>query len=109
MNDFNPAEARRQWILTRRLEITATLAEWKRQFFAEGVARPMADRCTLEAEDAALALELHTIKAACIAAKAERARRLDTNVLAQLKRLLAEEEREDLIRLAEARAGGGGT
>lgn len=104
-NDELPAvEARRQWIIQRRLEITAALAEWKRQYFAEGVQRPFVDRCTLKAEDAALAVELGSIKGACIAAKAERARRVHSNTLAQLKALLIEEGRQDLIALAEARA-----
>lgn len=79
----------------RRLEITATLAEWKRQWFVEGVEHTMAERSTLEAEDAALALEARVISSAAVQAKVDRRRKLDTESRAALdaaKALLARVE-----------------
>lgn len=60
MSEHTP-ELRAQEIKTRRLEIAATLAEWKRAFFVDGIKRPFTDRVTLEAEYAALSLEARLI------------------------------------------------
>lgn len=68
-------EARAQWIKLRRLEIASTLAEWKRQWFVDGIEHTMAERSTLEAEDARLALEARVISSAAVHAKVERRRR----------------------------------
>jgi hypothetical protein len=67
-----PLETRRADIKTRRLEIAATLAAWKRDYFVEGIERPMRERATLEAEAAALALEERRIGAAAIAEQVAR-------------------------------------
>lgn len=63
------AEKRSQDIKVRRLEIAAELAEWKRAYFVDGIKRP-AERATLEAEDARLALEDHRLKGEAIQARA---------------------------------------
>lgn len=88
MSDVNPtpAEVRKQWIKMRRLEILATLAEWRRQWHVEGISRPIGERATLEAEEAALALEERQLGAIAVAEKVERRKRIDASVLAQLTR-----------------------
>lgn len=82
-------EARAQWIKLRRLEIAATLAEWKRAWFVDGIEHSMAERATLEAEDARLALEARVISSAAVQAKVERRRRQNTEGLAALALLAA--------------------
>jgi hypothetical protein len=77
-------EARAQWIKLRRLEIASTLAEWKRQWFVDGIEHTMAERSTLEAEDARLALEARVISSAAVHAKVERRRRQVTECTAAL-------------------------
>lgn len=98
------AEARAQAIRTRRLEIASTLAEWKRAFIVDGVSRPLADRVTLEAEDAALALEAQHLKQATVRAQAERRRLLNASLLAQLRAVLEERGLVDLIDEAARRS-----
>ncbi len=97
-------EARAQAIVLRRLEIAATLAEWKRAFFVDGIERKFEDRLTLEAEDAALALEKRVIGGKVEAAKVERRRRQNATTLAQLVTLLTERGMGDVIAEAEKRA-----
>lgn len=98
------AEARAQVIRTRRLEIASTLAEWKRRFVVDGVSRPLAYRVTLEAEDAALALEAQRLKVATVQAQAERRRLLNASLLSQLRVVLEERGLGDLVVEAERRA-----
>lgn len=97
-------EARVRNITTRLLEIAATLAEWKRAFFVDGVERPFADRLTLESEAAALALEKRVIGWKAEAAKVERRRRQNAGTLAQLVKLLNERGMSDVVAEAEQRA-----
>ena len=97
-------EARSQAITLRRLEIAATLAEWKRAFFVDGIERSLEDRLTLMAEDAALALEKRVIGGKVEAAKIERRRRQNATMLAQLVALLTERGMGDIIAEAEKRA-----
>lgn len=94
---LNTAEGRAQAIKLRRLEIHATLTEWKRAFIVEGIQRPLADRVTLEAEDAQLALEARVNTAAAMAAKVERRERINADVLGQLVTLLADRGMSDLV------------
>lgn len=98
------AEGRAQEIKLRRLEIAATLAEWKRAFYVDGIERPFADRVSLEAEDAKLALEARLISGAAEAAKIERRRKQNATLFAQLLVLLKERGMEELIAEAEARS-----
>lgn len=97
-------ESRAQFIKTRRLEIHATLAEWKRAFFVDGIERPFADRVTLEAEDAALALEQRQISAVVEAAKVLRRKRERAALVEHLVALLRERGMDDVIAEAEKRA-----
>lgn len=103
-NDHMDMETRAQDIKLRRLEIAATLAEWKRAFFAEGIERKFVDRLTLEAEDAAIAFEARVIGRKVEAAKVERRRRQNTATLAQLITLLTERGMGDIVVEAEERA-----
>lgn len=98
------AEARAQAIRMRRLEIASILAEWKRAYVVDGVSRPLADRVTLEAEDAALALEAQQLKQATVRAQAERRRLLNASVLSQLRIVLQESGLDRLVEEAERRA-----
>ena len=97
-------KARQQQIKLRQLEIQATLTEWRREFFAEGKERPFADRCALEAEAAAPALEHRRNSQAAVEAAVKRRAALNASAFEELKRLLAAEGRADLIRLAEERS-----
>ena len=97
-------EARQQQIKLRQLEIQATLTEWRRAFYAEGKERPFADRCALEAEAAALALEHRRNSQAAVEAAVKRRAALNASAFEELKRLLAAEGRADLIGLAEERS-----
>lgn len=97
-------EFRAAWIKTRRLEIAATLAEWKRAFFVDGVERPFNDRVTLEAEDAALALEARLNSGAAEAAKVERRKRQNAELLGQLLLILEERGLADVVTEAQRRS-----
>ena len=81
-------------IKTRRLEIQKTLTEWRRAFYADGIGRPLADRVTLEAEEARLALESNVIKAEAYRAEGERLARLPSRneLLAALTALVQQVE-----------------
>ena len=78
----------------RRLEIQKTLTEWRRAFYADGIRRPLADRVTLEAEEARLALESNVIKAEAYRAEGERLARLPSRneLLNALQRLVQQVE-----------------
>ena len=102
--DQESAEFRGAAIKMRRLEIAATLAEWKRAFFVDGKERPFAERLTLEAEDAALAFEARVIGAAIEAAKVERRKRLNAALLPQLLVVLKERGLDEVVAEAEARS-----
>ena len=97
-------EFRAQEIKIRRLQIAATLLEWKRAFFVDGIERPFADRVTLEAEDAALALEARLIETAAKIAQVERRKRQNASLLAQLLELLKERGMDELVAEAEKRS-----
>jgi hypothetical protein len=99
--NLNTSEGRAQEIKLRRLEITATLAQWKRDFFTRRIERSMADRTTLEAEYARLSLESHVILAEAIDAKVERRAKLNGDLLRQLLAVLEERGLDDVV--AEAR------
>lgn len=99
-------EFRAQEIKTRRLEIAATLAEWKRAYFVEGIARPLGDRLALDAEYARLALELRTLGDAAVVAKVDRRKQEKADYLACLIEVLKEHGREDLLAEATARKQG---
>ena len=101
--DQNP-EFRSQEIKTRLLEIAATLAEWKRAYFVDGIERDFCDRVSLEAEDAALRLELHSIKSAAMRERLERRIRLNASLLAHLIELLTERGHEELLQEAQRKA-----
>ena len=98
------AEQRSQDIRLRRLEIAATLAEWKRDYIVHNIERPFGERVTLEAEDAALALEVRRLGSAVEAAKVERRKRLNASTLAQLVSMLNARGLSDLVAEAERRA-----
>lgn len=97
-------ESRAQAIKLRRLEIAATLAQWKHEYFESGLGRPMVCRTALEAEDAALALEARKISAAAAAEQVERRRRLNAGLLAQLIRVLGERGMSHLVEEATRRS-----
>ena len=99
-------EDRLQQIKMRRLEIDATLAEWKRAWFVEGIERPFADRLTLEAEAARLALERRIIEDAAHKAKLIRREQERKTLSFQLIAVLTERGMEDVIAEAQRRAGG---
>ncbi len=98
------AEGRAQAIKTRRLEIRAIQAEWKRDFFVHGVDRPLADRLELAAEYAQLELEARQVGMAAEAEKVARRKALNAALLPQLLQLLRERGLEGLIEEATARA-----
>jgi len=93
-------EIRRKEIKIRRLEIYATLAEWKKDYFEKGIKRPMQDRCALETEDAHLALELHRTGDAANEETARRQWKLKNTELRHLKAVLEERGLHELIELA---------
>jgi len=101
MSDLSTAEARGHEIRLRRLEIAATLAEWKRAFVVDGIPRPLADRVTLEAEDAHLALEAKRLSATFIDAMVARRKAANAKLLPTLVALLQERGLHDLIAEAE--------
>ena len=86
--------ARLAEIKTRRLDIQATLLEWKRAYFLDGVARSIEQRIELQAEDARLALEANTLKAEAYRAEGERLARLPSRneLLNALQRLVTQVE-----------------
>lgn len=98
------AEFRASEIKTRRLEIASTLTEWKRAFFVDGVERSFNDRLTLEAEDAALALEARRIGGDVELAKVERRKLLNASLLSQLLELLKEHGLGELLEEAQRRS-----
>ena len=97
-------EFRVQEIKTRHLEIVSTLADWKRDYLVSGIPRSRGERATLEAEDAALALELRLIGDAANKAKVERRQRENGDVLNHLTNILTERGQEHLIEEARQRA-----
>lgn len=99
------AEFRAQEIKTRRLQIAATLAGWKRDYFVHGIERTMAQRATLEAEDAELALELRVNGDAVVKARVARREREDACILKKLLEVLRERGLDDVITEANERAG----
>lgn len=82
------AEKRLQEINTRKAEITATLLAWKRDYFATGVSRSLADRLTLEAEYASLQVEARKMRTQAADEKVARQKALDQSMLSVLYRLL---------------------
>lgn len=104
MSAAHTPELRVKEIKARHLEIQATLTEWKRAYFVDGVSRPMADRVTLEAEYARLALERNTIEAAAQKAKFVRHEKERATLLFQLVAVLRERGMADVIADAQSRA-----
>ena len=102
MTDQSP-EFRAQVIKTRRLEIIATLAAWKRDYIVNGIPRPLADRVTLDAELAELDLEIRVIGEAVVKAKAARREQLNASLLTQLQGVLTERGLTDAIEEAQRR------
>ena len=102
--DAEKPELRAQEIRMRRLEIAATLAEWKRAFFVDGVEHPFSARVTLEAEDAALALEARVISTDAEMAKVARRKKQNASLLAQLLEVLKERGMGELVAEAERRS-----
>lgn len=100
-------EDRLQAIKTRRLEIDATLAEWKRAYFVDGVERPFQDRLTLEAEAAQLALERRVIETDVLNAKLARREQDRLTHYNQLIAVLTERGMEYVIAEAQARTDSG--
>lgn len=96
-------EFRMQQIKLRRLEIVATLAEWKRAYFVEGIPRPVGDRLTLDAEYAQLSLELGRIGGAAVEAKAARRKAQNESYLTYLIEVVKDHGREDMLAEATAR------
>jgi len=96
-------EFRMQQIKTRRLEIDATLTEWKRAYFVEGIGRPLEDRLTLAAEYAQLSLELRKIGEAAIAARVDRRKQENADYLRCLIEVVKDHGREDMLSEATAR------
>lgn len=97
-------EFRLQQIKTRRLEIAATLSEWKRAYFVDGISRPLEDRLTLEAENAQLALERRSIEDAAFKAKLARQDGARQTLVHQLVAVLRERGLDDVIAEAQLRA-----
>ena len=105
MTSPNP-EIRIHEIRMRHLEIQATLAEWKRAYFVDGTERPYADRLTLEAEAAQLALERRVIEDVAHKAKLVRREQERKTLVFQLIAVLKERDMDDVIAEAQARADG---
>jgi chromatin segregation and condensation protein Rec8/ScpA/Scc1 (kleisin family) len=103
MTDQN-AEFRDKAISTRRLEIAATLARWKSDYFNQGVERPIGDRASLEAELAELTLEQRLIGDAVQKAKVERRQKINASLLAQLQVVLTERGLTDALEEAQRRS-----
>ena len=81
-------------IKTRRLDIQATLLEWKRAYFLDGVAHSIDQRIELQAEDARLALEANRLRAEAYRAEGERLAKLPSRneLLAALTALVQQVE-----------------
>ena len=107
MTSPNP-EIRIHEIKMRHLEIQATLAEWKRAYFVDGTERPYADRLTLEAEAAQLALERRVIEDAAFKAKLIRREQERKTLVYQLVAVLNERGLQDVIAEAQSRSDGVG-
>jgi hypothetical protein len=103
MTSPNP-EIRVHEIRTRHLEIQATLAEWKRAWFVDGIERPYGDRLALEAEDARLALERRVLEDAAFKAKLVRREQERKTLVYQLIAVLNERGLQDVITEAESRS-----
>jgi len=91
-----------QAIKMRRAEILADLAERKRAFFCDGVESPHGERLTLEAEDAALALEMRQIGLQVELSKVERRKAINAGMLQTLVRMLEARGMQSLVAEAEA-------
>ena len=96
-------EFRAQAIKLRHLEIAATLANWKRDYLVHNITRTKAERATLEAEDANLALELRQIGDAASKAKVERRQRENAGLLNQLLDVMNENGLSHLVAEAQQR------
>jgi hypothetical protein len=103
MTSPNP-EIRIHEIRMRHLEIQATLAEWKRAWFVDGIERPYGDRLALEAEDAQLALERRVLEDAAFKAKLIRREQERKTLVYQLVAVLNERGLQDVIAEAESRS-----
>jgi hypothetical protein len=103
MTSPNP-EIRIHEIRMRHLEIQATLAEWKRAWFVDGIERPYGDRLALEAEDARLALERRVLEDAAFKAKLIRREQERKTLVYQLVAVLNERGLQDVIAEAESRS-----
>jgi len=103
MTSPNP-EIRIHEIKVRRLEIQATLAEWKRAYFVDGTERPYADRLTLEAEAAQLALERRMLEDAAFKAKLIRREQERKTLAYQLVAVLNERGLQEVVAEAERRS-----
>lgn len=103
MSEIDPEE-RAQWIKTRRMEIHAALAESKRAYICEGAGMTLAERVTIEAEDAKLALEARQIGAIAEAAKVIRRQRENASLLAHLLEVLKERGLGDVVTEAQMRS-----
>jgi hypothetical protein len=103
MTSPNP-EIRVHEIRTRHLEIQATLAEWKRAWFVDGIERPYGDRLALEAEDARLALERRVLEDAAFKAKLIRREQERKTLVYQLVAVLNERGLQDVIAEAQSRS-----
>ncbi len=106
MTSPNP-EIRIHEIRMRHLEIQATLAEWKRAYFVDGIERPYADRLTLEAEAAQLALERRVLEDAAFKAKLVRREQERKTLVYQLIAVLNERGLQDVVAEAERRSEAG--
>jgi hypothetical protein len=103
MTSPNP-EIRIHEIRMRHLEIQATLAEWKRAWFVDGIERPYGDRLALEAEDAQLALERRVLEDAAFKAKLLRREQERKTLVYQLIAVLNERGLQDVIAEAQSRS-----
>ena len=107
MTSPNP-EIRVHEIRMRLLEIQALLAEYKRAYFVDGIERPYADRLTLEAEAAQLALERRVLEDAAFKAKLIRREQERKTLVYQLVAVLNERGLQDVIAEAQSRSDGVG-
>lgn len=103
-SELDEFEARVKEIKLRRCEIVATLAEWKRQWFVDGIQHPFNDRLTLEAEEAALAFESLSIQEKAKQEKAARAFRIKNSELNHLIAILEERGLGELVSEARKRS-----
>lgn len=106
MSNSNP-EIRIHEIRMRHLEIQALLAEYKRAYFVDGIERPYADRLTLEAEAAQLALERRVLEDAAFKAKLVRREQERKTLVYQLVAVLNERGLQEVVAEAERRSEAG--